>query len=68
MRTLIFLLIELVYLHKLSVQLKPLGIVSGAASALTAMAPALLTIVVLVVVSRRIGQPSALTRPFDRNA
>ncbi len=49
-------------------QLKTLGIVSGAASALTAMAPALLTIVVLVIVSRRIGQPSALTRPFDRNA
>jgi ABC-type uncharacterized transport system permease subunit len=49
-------------------QLKTLGIVSGAASALTAMAPALLTIVVLVLVSRRIGQPSALTKPFDRNA
>lgn len=49
-------------------QLKTLGIVTGAASALTAMAPALLTIIVLVIVSRRIGQPSALTRPFDRHA
>ena len=48
-------------------QWKTLGIVTGAASSLTAMAPALLTIVVLVVVSRRIGTPSALTRPFDRS-
>lgn len=45
-----------------------LGIVSGAASSLTAMAPAVLTIVVLVVISRRIGAPAALTRPFDRSS
>ncbi len=45
-----------------------LGIVSGSTSSLTAMAPAVLTIVVLVIISRRIGQPSALTRPFDRTA
>lgn len=44
-----------------------LGIVSGAASSLTAMAPAVLTIVVLVIVSRRIGTPAALTRPFERS-
>lgn len=44
-----------------------LGIVSGAASSLTAMAPAILTIVVLVFVSRRVGTPAALTRPFDRS-
>jgi len=31
------------------------------------MAPAILTVVVLVVVSRRIGQPAALTRPFTRD-
>ncbi len=49
-------------------QWKTLGIVSGSASSLTAMAPAILTIVVLVAVSRRIGAPAALTRPFDRNA
>ncbi|MCP4227971.1 MAG: ABC transporter permease [Actinomycetia bacterium] len=47
-------------------QWKTLGIVSGAGSALTSMAPAVLTIVVLVVVSRRIGAPAALTKPFDR--
>lgn len=45
-----------------------LGIVSGSLSSLTAMAPAVLTIVVLVMVSRRIGAPSALTKPFDRTA
>ncbi|MCP3853646.1 MAG: ABC transporter permease [Actinomycetia bacterium] len=49
-------------------QWKTLGIVSGATSSLTAMAPAVLTIVVLVVVSRRIGAPAALTKPFDRTA
>ncbi len=43
-----------------------LGIVSGAASSLTAMAPAVLTIVVLVIISKRIGPPAALTKPFDR--
>ena len=47
-------------------QWKTLGIVSGAVSALTAMAPAVLTIVVLIIVSRRIGAPAALTKPFDR--
>lgn len=47
-------------------QWRTLGIVSGSASALTAMAPAILTIVVLVIVSRRVIPPSALTRPFNR--
>ncbi|BAN00468.1 ABC transporter permease [Ilumatobacter coccineus] len=49
-------------------QLKTLGIVEGASSSLMAMAPAVLTIVVLVIVSRRIAPPAALTRPFDRAA
>jgi simple sugar transport system permease protein len=49
-------------------QWKTIGIVSGAASSLTSMAPAVLTIVVLVLVSRRIDAPAALTRPFDRTA
>ena len=48
-------------------QWKTLGIVEGAAASLAAMAPALLTIVVLVIVSRRVAAPSALTRPFDRS-
>lgn len=49
-------------------QWKTLGIIEGAASSLTAMAPAVLTIVVLVIVSSRVAAPSALTRPFDRSA
>lgn len=49
-------------------QWKTLGIVTGATSSLAAMAPAILTIVVLVAVSRRIDAPAALTRPFDRSA
>ncbi|MGF1596980.1 MAG: ABC transporter permease [Acidimicrobiales bacterium] len=50
------------------VQWRTLGIVSGAVSSLTALAPAVLTILVLVLVSRRIGTPAALTKPFDRTA
>jgi ABC-type uncharacterized transport system permease subunit len=48
-------------------QWKTLGIVEGATASLTAMAPALLTIVVLVIVSNRVAAPSALTRPFNRS-
>jgi ABC-type uncharacterized transport system permease subunit len=49
-------------------QWKTLGIIEGAASSLASMAPAVLTIVVLVLVSRRIDAPAALTRPFDRTS
>ena len=49
-------------------QLKTLGIIVGASSTIAAMAPAILTIVVLVLVSRRIGAPAALTVPFDRDS
>ncbi|MDH3679729.1 MAG: ABC transporter permease [Acidimicrobiia bacterium] len=49
------------------VQWRTLGIVAGPAASLTAMAPAVLTILVLVAVSRRIGTPSALTKHFDRS-
>jgi len=49
-------------------QWKTLGIVSGASASLAAMAPAILTIVVLTIVSRRIAAPAALTKPFDRTA
>jgi simple sugar transport system permease protein len=48
------------------VRLKTLGIVEGASSSLLSMAPAILTIVVLVIVSGRIAAPAALTRHFDR--
>ena len=47
-------------------QWKTLGIVVGTTASIVGMFPAVLTILVLVLVSRRTGQPSALTRPFHR--
>ncbi|MDE0370428.1 MAG: ABC transporter permease [bacterium] len=47
-------------------QWKTLGIVVGTTASIVGMFPAVLTILVLVLVSRRTGQPSALTRPFER--
>ena len=50
-------------------QLKTLGIVTGSAASLATAAPAVLTIVALVVISRRRAeQPAALTLPFIRGA
>lgn len=48
------------------IEMKTLGILSGASSQLTEMAPAAITIIALIIVSHTIGQPSALTRPFRR--
>ncbi len=48
-------------------QWKTAGLVTGAASSFTTMAPAALTIVALVVIARRsAAQPAALTLPFVR--
>jgi len=47
-------------------QWKVLDIIPTSASDLAAMAPALLTIIVLVVVANRVHAPAALTRDFDR--
>ena len=47
-------------------QWKTLGIVVGTTASIVGMFPAVPTILVLVLVSRRTGQPSALTRPFER--
>jgi general nucleoside transport system permease protein len=50
-------------------QLKTLGIVTGSTASLTTAAPAVLTIVALVVIARRRAeQPAALTLPFVRGA
>lgn len=49
-------------------QWRTLGIVSGAAGSLIATAPAVLTILALVLISRRISSPGALTKHFDRTA
>jgi simple sugar transport system permease protein len=48
-------------------QWKTLGIIEGGTASVASMAPAVLTILVLVLVSRRIGSPSALTRPYERS-
>ncbi|MEO5722827.1 MAG: ABC transporter permease [Ilumatobacteraceae bacterium] len=49
-------------------QLKTLGIVSGPTASLITMAPALLTVIALVVIARRSSaQPAALALPFERS-
>jgi general nucleoside transport system permease protein len=45
---------------------KTLGIIPRSASDLAAMAPAVITIIALVVVARRFRQPAALAKPFER--
>jgi general nucleoside transport system permease protein len=45
---------------------KTLGIIPQSASDLAAMAPAVLTVIALVVVARRVRQPAALARPYLR--
>lgn len=50
-------------------QLKTLGLVTGSAASLATAAPAVLTILALVVIARRRAeQPAALTLPFVRGA
>jgi len=48
-------------------QWKALGIIPVNGSDLAAMAPAVLTILALVVLARRVSAPAALTRPFSRH-
>lgn len=48
-------------------QLQVQKVISGSVASIANIAPAVLTVIVLVVVSRRIGQPAALTRPFTRD-
>jgi ABC-type uncharacterized transport system permease subunit len=45
---------------------KTLGIIPQSASDLASMAPAVLTVLALVVVARRFRQPSALAKPYER--
>jgi len=47
-------------------QCKTFGIIPRSASDLAAMAPAIITILALVVVAKRFRQPSALTKPYVR--
>jgi general nucleoside transport system permease protein len=45
---------------------KTLGIIPGSASDLANAAPAVLTVIALVIVARRVRQPAALAKPFIR--
>ena len=54
--------------NALVLQLKTLGIIDRDLSDIAAMAPAIITILALVLVAQRFRQPSALTKPFIREA
>jgi general nucleoside transport system permease protein len=49
------------------IQWKVLGIISRQFSDIAAMAPAVLTVVALIVLAGRVQAPSALTKPFERH-
>jgi len=54
------------FVNALVLQLKTLGIIPLSWSDIAAMAPAIITILALVVVAQRFRAPSALTKPFAR--
>ena len=54
------------FVNSLVLQFKTLGIIPQSWSDIAAMAPAVITILALVVVARRFRAPSALTKPFTR--
>jgi simple sugar transport system permease protein len=54
------------FVNALVLQLKTLGIIPLSWSDIAAMAPAIITILALVVVAQRFRAPTALTKPFTR--
>ena len=54
------------FVNALVIQWKTLGIIPDSLSDIAAMAPAIITILALVVVATRFRAPSALTKPFER--
>ncbi|MBT8217592.1 MAG: ABC transporter permease [Acidimicrobiales bacterium] len=54
------------FVNSLVIQWKTLGIIPDSLSDIAAMAPAIITILALVVVATRFRAPSALTKPFER--
>jgi simple sugar transport system permease protein len=54
------------FVNSLVVQLKTLGIIPQSWSDIASMAPAVITILALVIVARRFRAPAALTKPFLR--
>jgi len=47
-------------------QAKTLGLIPRSASDIAAMAPAIITILALIIVANRFRQPTALTKPYNR--
>ena len=56
------------FVNSLVLQLKTLDIITRDFSDFAAMAPAVITILALVLVARRFRQPAALTKPYSRGA
>jgi simple sugar transport system permease protein len=56
------------FVNAVVLQLKTLGIIPLSWSDIAAMAPAVITILALVVVAQRFTAPAALTKPFSRGA
>jgi simple sugar transport system permease protein len=56
------------FVNSLVLQLKTLDIITRDFSDFAAMAPAIITILALVLVARRFRQPAALTKPYSRGA
>ena len=54
------------FVNSIVIQWKTLGIIPDSWSDIAAMAPAVITILALVVVATRFRAPSALTKPFER--
>jgi simple sugar transport system permease protein len=54
------------FVNAINVQWKTLGIIPQDWSDIANMAPAVITILALVIVARRFRQPAALTKPFTR--
>ena len=54
------------FVNAIVLQFKTLGIIPQSWSDIAAMAPAVITILALVIVARRFRQPAALTKPFTR--
>jgi simple sugar transport system permease protein len=54
------------FVNSLVIQWKTLGIIPDSWSDIASMAPAVITILALVVVATRFRAPSALTKPFER--
>jgi len=54
------------FINSIVLQLKTLGIIPRSWSDIAAMAPAVVTILALVIVAQRFKPPTALTKPFER--